>query len=1346
MSALIESNPTGARYYYDKSRCLLALQKSRDALSFVGTAIALKPNDPKFHLMNISLLLRFDDFTAAKKSLALAKKHCRNENILDDVSEILRSTDRNTARRSCCPGSISRFSAIERLRQRTEERNRVRIAQSQNARIMREIQVKEKLRKEIYCFEIFEFKELPKSTDGKPINYAIKAIMGNGEEKLLRKPSSTNPSVLILKPWMIDDANGIIIQITASENRGKTLIASYRIYRYSCSRKARRNEFVQEHLVNEYKLPTKLEIIARFKLINTGEATVFQIRNRLLRTQLNVFSAWSQVKVSKRRRFRKVLESTFCFYADLDSKKNNNNNNLSQSLSKSVIPKPDKIQEVREKLIEIKAKRKYWFDRIMRFYKSHNAEKANEAHIVKLMRINTGIEAKLYERLHKKYNVFYSATDFLQNELRKSNEGVISQEKTRELLGIPNAKKHAMEVSQLDTIDTIDMKERVFGTAKTSIYFHSLTMSAFLSCLEDIKLDTVAASSIFIKKSKEMWLEEVEIERSRAWHSRSPAKEVKRIPGLNFRYFCRALLQVYITLNRYPKKRLAFLYSNIVNKHIYKYSPIFESRRKSLNTSIYEDVWKFSQDKNLKNHARKQYLVSRAAHILTQNWRKIRARRKARDILRRFMVRALQHSREAQNRALSLDNMDNDSFNDDDSDETITGSPESNDGCTKLYKRVFQMSNEEESEDSDSDDANGIDEENNKKMANNIADLQCSVDYVDIKETHGIVFLDDTPPSELIIGQIFVIIGITKGPCDRSVNFLSSTSGKFVGKCCFRIHKIDAVLSSISFELLGRKVRMGTYGKSVGQSCYINARESRESKFYRDAIRRRHQRVARPIVATNVFNAFKIYRQKWREKKLNEELLVDWKKTENRNAFLNLFVLRWWQFMALALRFGPLHVKEESEQAGLNTIASFNSTVNTTSSIEKTEEVGYVTWRIGFASHPILRILLVAIDLITHLPQFQLPPEYGNTYPFFFALAAFISLLFPFYVKHAIIRVRKGKLGVDDHGRALRKFSKADIYMRVLNYVNNNCYFGIMATLFSAFSCFYDDGGEKFYLKIDSSTVCFNRTSIHSIYMSFASLGLISFYPVATALIPSFQFSSKALDLKFDKVFVLIENQADVIVIISFVFFGDEPVIVLCVQLFVCCALAWICHHMHPCLVESMNKWKTVVYLSAAYITADALLFLHFANVTVYVCLLVSLPIIVAMYKSNKVRGYKRKTTSKVLPAKCAENKDVQPGENTNENKEKDVEKEQLRPAHNATAVLVDEPSRNSNVIKEAEYKCPECRSIGSKSQWVKTYLECKCCVCFEYNQMFVSTVCGHGVCISCIKNLKNTPALTQHV
>ena len=109
------------------------------------------------------------------------------------------------------------------------------------------------------------------------------------------------------------------------------------------------------------------------------------------------------------------------------------------------------------------------------------------------------------------------------------------KKKTRELLGIPNAKKNAVEVSQLDTIDTIDTKDSHFGIAKAGIDF--TTMSAFLSCLEDIKLDTVAASSIFMKKNKEMWLEEVEIERSRAWQSRSLAKEVKKNSTIKFSLF-----------------------------------------------------------------------------------------------------------------------------------------------------------------------------------------------------------------------------------------------------------------------------------------------------------------------------------------------------------------------------------------------------------------------------------------------------------------------------------------------------------------------------------------------------------------------------------------------------------------------------------------------------------------------------------------------------------------------------------------------------------------------------------------------------------------------------------------
>ena len=88
------------------------------------------------------------------------------------------------------------------------------------------------------------------------------------------------------------------------------------------------------------------------------------------------------------------------------------------------------------------------------------------------------------------------------------------------------------------------------------------------------------------------------------------------------------------------------------------------------------------------------------------------------------------------------------------------------------------------------------------------------------------------------------------------------------------------------------------------------------------------------------------------------------------------------------------------------------------------------------------------------LAPISIAPRVRKHISLLFCTCSIHSITISFYVKHAIIRVRKGKLGVDDHGRALRKFSKADIYIRVLNYVNNNCYFGIMTTLFSAFSCF----------------------------------------------------------------------------------------------------------------------------------------------------------------------------------------------------------------------------------------------------------------------------------------------------
>ena len=111
--------------------------------------------------------------------------------------------------------------------------------------------------------------------------------------------------------------------------------------------------------------------------------------------------------------------------------------------------------------------------------------------------------------------------------------------------------------------------------------------------LSDAKLEINSASSIFMKEVRQMWTAEREIKKSIAWSSGKKYLEDQRKPiGLNFRHFCRAILHIYITINKYPKKRLIFLYTKIAKKHIQKHCPLFENRRKTLSRSFIEDRWK----------------------------------------------------------------------------------------------------------------------------------------------------------------------------------------------------------------------------------------------------------------------------------------------------------------------------------------------------------------------------------------------------------------------------------------------------------------------------------------------------------------------------------------------------------------------------------------------------------------------------------------------------------------------------------------------------------------------------------------------------------------------------------
>ena len=68
-----------------------------------------------------------------------------------------------------------------------------------------------------------------------------------------------------------------------------------------------------------------------------------------------------------------------------------------------------------------------------------------------------------------------------------------------------------------------------------------------------------------------------------------------------------------------------------------------------------------------------------------------------------------------------------------------------------------------------------------------------------------------------------------------------------------------------------------------------------QSEFYGNILILKQKRILREIVAENISNVV----QKFREKGAStmNTATVNWKKQTNRSAFLNSFILRWWQFI-----------------------------------------------------------------------------------------------------------------------------------------------------------------------------------------------------------------------------------------------------------------------------------------------------------------------------------------------------------------------------------------------------------------------------------------------------------------
>ena len=355
-------------------------------------------------------------------------------------------------------------------------------------------------------------------------------------------------------------------------------------------------------------------------------------------------------------------------------------------------------------------------------------------------------------------------------------------------------------------------------------------------------------------------------------------------------------------------------------------------------------------------------------------------------------------------------------------------------------------------------------------------------------------------------------------------------------------------------------------------------------------------------------------------KKLDEsEQVVNWNMWDNILTFYVGMMVTAYQYISVALTNGPL--AETSEK-----ISNTTELVEESSREQLKQQLQETPW------------LMRLVDLLIYIPQFKLPEEFGNSFHYFFWFSIVIAIAFPFYSIKGLKALQKGRLGLDKNGRPITKCCTKDgMYNFGLNAVNDYLYFGMMFTLISTYACTYDKGSKEFVLMADDQMKCFTFSEpLQIIYMLVAALGLLGFYPLATLLAPNFQFNNKALDIKYDQSFLIMEHQAELLMAGFSIFYQEDWEKVLVPQFLICLTLSVSNQYIQPCMIKRLNIFRTAVYVCATHACACAIMYNLTSNnslltwTTLIIGWLLVWVIVIFIHK----RKMKRMILNKVVPLK----------------------------------------------------------------------------------------------------------------
>ena len=131
--------------------------------------------------------------------------------------------------------------------------------------------------------------------------------------------------------------------------------------------------------------------------------------------------------------------------------------------------------------------------------------------------------------------------------------------------------------------------------------------------------------------------------------------------------------------------------------------------------------------------------------------------------------------------------------------------------------------------------------------------------------------------------------------------------------------------------------------------------------------------------------------------------------------------------------------------------------------------------------------------------------------------------------------ISKGTFGEDENGNEPEAFTKLWLYEKGLNLIGQSLFVPIITTLLSVMGCDYES--DPPVVLRDDSIQCWD--GIWWLYALLALVGLATYYPVASFLVPNLQFKNKALDLKYNPSFMVLLLQIKLVQSSVIVFYSD---------------------------------------------------------------------------------------------------------------------------------------------------------------------------------------------------------------